>query len=138
MLVRNLRRWYGPVRMKPLRMLLVVVIAMHTLCVASCSGMHNVSPPATTSTTVPPCHDHPQDNNVPTGDPTSDHNDNACGMGPVTPSKVAITIESFQVALPPEFVSSGIEAKAAGIAFEFPGSPPAVAFLPALSLKLRI
>jgi hypothetical protein len=124
--------------MKPLCMLLVVVIAMHTLCIASCYGMHNVSPAATTSTAVPPCHDHPQNDNVPTGDPTSDHDDNACGMGPVTPSKVAITIESFQVALPPEFASSEIGARAAVIAFDFLGSPLAAPFLPALSLKLRI
>ena len=138
MLVPTLRRWYGPVRMKLLGMLLVVVIAMHTLCIASCYGVHNVSPAETTSTAVPPCPDHPQDNNVPTGDPASDHDDNACGTGPVTPSKVAVTIESFQVALPPEFVSSEIDAKAAVIAFDFLGSPPAAAFLPALSLKLRI
>jgi hypothetical protein len=120
-------------------MLLVVVIAMHALCIASCYGMQNVSPAATTSTAVPPCHDHPQDNNVPTGEPTSDHDDNACGIGPVRPAKVAITIESaFQVALPPAFASSEIGAKAAVIAFDFPSSPPAAAFLPALSLKLRI
>jgi len=59
-------------------------------------------------------------------------------MGPVTRSKVAITIESFQVALPPEFGSFEIGAKAAVIAFDITGSPPAAAFLPELSLKLRI
>jgi hypothetical protein len=120
--------------------LLVVVIALHSQCLASCYGMHvPLAVPA--SDAAPPCHgDHGQQGDQsPPEDHSADHSDSACGLGPVTPSKSALTLEGTLHVLPPFAVDPlpivQDDAFAAVVPF---GWPPPSTFSPALLLKLRI
>jgi hypothetical protein len=124
--------------MKFMGTLPVMVIVLHTQCLASCYAAGDTSPVATRTTPVPPCHGQHQESGAPSRDHPADHDDNACGFASVTPSKSMLMLESeFQLARLPAVVPSAVlEAEAVDLVR--PGSPPSPGFLAALELKLRI
>ena len=118
--------------MKLVCTLLMAVIAVHAQCLASCYAMHEV-PQSSTST--PPCHDHGSDK-APASNHAPDH-DNACGVGPVTPSKLSPMLGGPQAPIAVLALCLIPEKLTSPISFGEDAPPPAFAE-PALRLNLRI
>ena len=138
-LVGNLSGVIGSSQMKLICAILIAVIALHTQCLASCYGMGDPSSAAAPAPAVPPCHDDhgDKDGNVP--DRPSNHDDDACGVGLITPSKTIAAPDALlqMDSLPAIAVSAIVNEDAVGV-FAPLRSPSSSASLPALKLKLRI
>jgi hypothetical protein len=110
----------------------MAVIALHAQCLASCYAMHDV-PRSSTSTS--PCHSHGSDK-APDSNHAPDH-DNACGVGPVTPSKISAMPGGLQASLPLLELPSILEKSSSPLSLAG-DAPPPLPGEPALRLNLRI